>query len=260
MRTVAVIQARCGSTRFPRKVLALLEGRPMLEHVVERALRATTVDQVVVATTLDPADDVVASLAEACGAGVTRGSTDDVLSRYLLAAHEHRADALVRITADCPLIDPAIVDAVVRARETGDADYSSNVEPPTYPHGYDVESITVQCLERVDGEATLPYEREHVTVRVREHLDDYRAAFVVHDRDLSWMRLTVDVPADLVRVARLLAALPPSPPPDLAAIVGAFERDPVLQDQAGLPLRNETYLAQRDAARGVPPRHSPPGA
>jgi spore coat polysaccharide biosynthesis protein SpsF (cytidylyltransferase family) len=257
MTTVAVIQARCGSTRFPRKVLALLDGRPMLEHVVARALRATTVDHVVVATTIDQADDEVASLAMACGAAVTRGPIEDVLSRYVLAAREHHADVIVRITSDCPLIDPVIVDSVVTARARNDADYSSNVEPPTYPQGYDVEAITFACLQRVDGEAMLAYEREHVTVRVREHLDDYRTAFVVNERDLSWMRLTVDVPADLVRVARLLSALPPSPPPDLAAVVAAFERDPTLHDQSGLPLRNESYLAQRDAARALPPAQVP---
>jgi spore coat polysaccharide biosynthesis protein SpsF (cytidylyltransferase family) len=257
MTAVAVIQARCGSTRFPRKVLALLDGRPMLEHVIERALRATTVDRVVVATTLAPEDDEVASLAKACGARVTRGPTEDVLSRYLQAAREHNADVVVRITSDCPLIDPAIVDAVVRARAQSDADYSSNVEPPTYPQGYDVEAITFVCLQRVSDVAVLAYEREHVTVRVREHLDDYRTEFVVNERDLSWMRLTVDVPADLVRVARLLAALPQSPPADLAAVVAAFERDPTLQDQSGLPLRNESYLAQRDAARGLPSSQVP---
>jgi spore coat polysaccharide biosynthesis protein SpsF (cytidylyltransferase family) len=257
MTAVAVIQARCGSTRFPRKVLALLEGRPMLQHVVERALRATTVDRVVVATTLAPEDDEVASLAMECGASVTRGPTDDVLSRYLLAAHEHDADVVVRITSDCPLIDPAIVDAVVQARARSNADYASNVEPPTYPQGYDVEAITSVCLERVDGVAVLAYEREHVTVHVREHLDDYRTEFVVNDRDLSWIRLTVDVPADLVRIARLLAALPQWPPADLAAVVAAFERDPTLHDQSGLPLRNESYLAQRNAARGAPPTQVP---
>jgi spore coat polysaccharide biosynthesis protein SpsF len=108
--------------------------------------------------------------------------------------------------------------------------------------------FTAACLARVDGEATLAYEREHVTVRVREHLGDFRTAHVAHDRDLSWMRLTVDVPADLARVARLLDSLPVSPPPDLDAVVAAFERDPSLRDQSGLPLRNERYRAQRDAA------------
>ena len=101
---------------------------------------------------------------------------------------------------------------------------------------------------RVDREATLPYEREHVTVRIREHLDDYVIAHVAHDPDLSWMRLTVDVPADLDRIARLLAALPESPPPDLAAVLSAFDADPQLHDQRGLPARNERYHAQREAA------------
>jgi glutamate-1-semialdehyde 2,1-aminomutase len=249
MRTVAVIQARCGSSRFPRKVLASLHGRPILAHIVERVSRAALVDQVVVATTDTADDDEVAALAEAAGAGVTRGSEQDVLSRYVLAARDHGADVVVRITADCPLIDPLIVDSVIRARDDQDADYASNVEPPTYPEGYDCEVFTAACLSRVDREATLAYEREHVTVRVREHFGYFRTAHVAHDPDLSWIRLTVDVPADLARVARLLDSLPESPPPDLAAVVEAFERDPVLRDQSGLPLRNERYRAQREAAR-----------
>lgn len=250
MTTVAVIQARSGSSRFPRKVLVPLQGRPILAHVIARVSRAELVDRVVVATTDAAADDDVATLAEHEGAGVTRGPEDDVLSRYVLAAREHSADVIVRITADCPLSDPAIVDMVIRARSEQDAEYASNVEPPTFPEGYDVEVFTADCLARVDREATLPYEREHVTVRIREHLDAFRIAHVAHDPDLSWMRLTVDIPADLERIARLLAALPSSPPPDFAAVLAAFERDPTLQDQTGLPLRNERYHAQREAARG----------
>jgi spore coat polysaccharide biosynthesis protein SpsF (cytidylyltransferase family) len=248
MTTVAVIQARCGSTRFPRKVLASLHGRPMLAHIIERVSRATLVDRVVVATTDGVSDDVVAALAVASGAGVTRGPEADVLTRYVMAAREHGADVIVRITADCPLTDAAIVDSVIRARSEHEADYASNVEPPTFPEGYDCEVFTSGCLARVDREATLDYEREHVTVRVREHLDGFRTAHVAHEPDLSAMRLTVDVPADLVRVRRLLDMLPLSPPPDLEAVVAAFERDPALQDQSGLPARNERYRAQREAA------------
>jgi spore coat polysaccharide biosynthesis protein SpsF (cytidylyltransferase family) len=248
MTTVAVIQARCGSTRFPRKVLASLHGRPMLAHIIERVSRATLVDRVVVATTDGVSDDVVAALAVASGAGVTRGPEADVLTRYVMAAREHGADVIVRITADCPLTDPAIVDSVIRARSEHEADYASNVEPPTFPEGYDCEAFTSGCLARVDREATLDYEREHVTVRVREHLNDFRTAHVAHEPDLSAMRLTVDVPADLDRVKRLLDMLPLSPPPDLEAVVAAFERDPALQDQSGLPARNERYRAQREAA------------
>lgn len=250
-RTLAVIQARSGSTRFPRKVLALLQDRPVLTHVIERATRATLVDGVVVATTDGAMDDDVATLARRSGALVTRGPEDDVLTRYLLAAREHEADVIVRITADCPLVDPAIVDRVIRARADEHADYASNVAPATYPDGYDVETLTVECLFRVDREATLAYEREHVTVRVREHLDDYRTAQVLNDRDLSWMRLTVDLPEDLDRIARLLAALPVTPPPGLAAVVAAYERDPAVH--AGpLPPRNQRWHAQRDAERGTP--------
>jgi spore coat polysaccharide biosynthesis protein SpsF (cytidylyltransferase family) len=220
----------------------------MLAHIIERVSRATLVDRVVVATTDGTIDDEVASLALESGAGVTRGPEDDVLTRYVLAAREHGADVIVRITADCPLTDPAVVDTVIRARNDHGADYASNVEPPTYPEGYDCEVFTRACLVRIDQEATLAYEREHVTVRVREHLGDFQTAYVAHLPDLSWMRLTVDVPADLERVARLLDALPPSPPPDLDAVVAAFDRDPSFHDQSGLPLRNERYRAQREAA------------
>jgi spore coat polysaccharide biosynthesis protein SpsF (cytidylyltransferase family) len=187
----------------------------------------------------------------ASGAQVTRGSEDDVLSRYVQAAREHGGDVIVRITADCPLVDPAIVDLAIRARADADADYASNVAPATYPDGYDVEVLTAGCLQRIDNEATLAYEREHVTVRIREHLGDFRTAQVRHDRDLSWMRLTVDVPADLDRIARLLAVLPVAPPPGLADVVATYERDPAVQAEI-LPPRDERYRMQRDAARSVP--------
>jgi spore coat polysaccharide biosynthesis protein SpsF len=248
MRTVAVIQARMGSTRFPGKVLADLCGRPVLAHVIDRVSRATTVDAVVVATTTDPADDRIAELD--LGVKVSRGPVDDVLSRFLASAREHSADVVVRITADCPLLDPAILDTVVRARAEVGAEYASNVKPPTYPEGYDVEAVTLECLERLDVEALSDWEREHVTVRIREHPDEFRTVNVVNDRDLSAIRLTVDVARDLERVATLLTALPPAPPPDVGTVVAYFETaDEALRDQAGLPRRDERYREQRDAAR-----------
>ena len=117
----------------------------------------------------------MAALATASGAGVTRGPVEDVLSRFVQAASEHGADVVVRITADCPLVDPAVIDRVVRARADEDAEYAGNVEPPTYPDGYDVEVLTAACLARLDREAVLPHEREHVTARVREHPGEFRA-------------------------------------------------------------------------------------
>ena len=114
------------------------------------------------------------------------------------------------------------------------------------------ETLTAECLFRIDREATLAYEREHVTVRVREHLDDYRTARVRNDRDLSWMRLTVDLPEDLDRIARLLATLPATPPPGLAEVAAVYERDPALH-ASPLPPRDQRWHAQRDAARRRPP-------
>jgi spore coat polysaccharide biosynthesis protein SpsF len=247
-RTVAIIQARVGSTRFPAKVLADLCGKPMLAHVIERVASAETLDAVVVATTTEPEDDAVADLAIALGAGVTRGSVEDVLGRYVLAASEHRADVVVRVTSDSPLVDPELVDRLVQLRASTDADYASNELPPTYPQGYDLEVLTTRCLRRLDVESVLDHHREHVTARLREHADEYQVANMVSDRDLSGIRLTVDVPADLDRVRAILTALPPLPPPNLAAVVAYFESDATLRDQSGLPARDERYRAQRDRA------------
>jgi spore coat polysaccharide biosynthesis protein SpsF (cytidylyltransferase family) len=221
----------------------------MLAHVIERVARARTVDRVVVATTEEPGDDAVVVLAGECGVAVTRGPVDDVLSRFVRAAAEHEADVVVRITADCPLVDPAVVDRVVETRAERGVDYASNVEPATYPDGYDVEVFTRACLDRLDREASLPHEREHVTARVREHAEDFRTANVAWERDVSSIRLTVDVPEDLERVAAVLRALPSSPPPDVAAVVAHLTArgDPGMLD--GRPQRDERYRAQRDAAR-----------
>ncbi|MFI5287090.1 MAG: cytidylyltransferase domain-containing protein [Candidatus Dormibacteria bacterium] len=249
LRNVAVIQARVGSTRFPGKVLADLCGKPMLAHVIERVAMAETIDAVVVATTVEAGDDVVADLAGALGARVTRGPVADVLSRYVLAAGEHGADVVVRVTSDCPLVDPELIDVLVRMRASADADYASNELPPTYPQGYDVEVLTAECLRRLDVESVLDYHREHVTARLREHSGEYRTANMINDRDLSSIRLTVDVPEDLDRIRAILMALPPAPPPHLAAVVAYFESEPTLWDQSGLPARDERYRAQRDAAR-----------
>ena len=231
MSTVAVVQARTGSTRFPNKVLAELNGRPMLCHLLERLGRCVTLDRVVVATSTSPSDDAIVELAERAGVLVTRGSLDDVLQRVLMAAQQHGATVVVRITADCPLVDPEVVDAVVRLRAESGADYASNVEPRTYPDGYDVEVMTRECLERAAREAVRPDEREHVTLRIRQHPDDYRLASLRNDRDLSEMRLTVDVPEDLVRVSAVLTALLPDTMPGIAAVVRCVEANGAAMDQ-----------------------------
>ncbi|MHB8274948.1 MAG: cytidylyltransferase domain-containing protein, partial [Dermatophilaceae bacterium] len=163
MRINAVIQARAGSTRLPAKVLADLGGRPVLEWVVRAARSARQIDEVIVATSTLAADDVVADLAESLGVVVVRGSEDDVLSRFVAALDAHPCDALVRLTADCPLLDPTLVDAVAGAwAATPTHDYVSTVLVRCLPRGLDVELVTASALRVVDRTAA-GHDRVHVT-------------------------------------------------------------------------------------------------
>lgn len=210
MIRVAILQARAGSTRLPRKVLADLAGRPMLAQIIARLERCRRLDRIVVATTDRSADDEVAAVARRAGAGVFRGSEQDVLSRYVGAAREAGADLVVRITADCPLIDPATVDRVVDALrdDPASADYASNVVERTYPRGLDVEALFRDTLERLHRRAVSAPSREHVTHYVlRERPDLFTLRSVVDTDDNSDLRWTVDEPADLQMVTSIYSAL-----------------------------------------------------
>lgn len=199
---VAVIQARMGSTRLPGKVLADIEGQPMLARVVERARRARNVERTVVATTTDPADEPVVALCAARGYEFTRGHPTDVLDRYLQAARETAAQVVVRITADCPLIDPEVVDRTVEAFLAAwpEVDYASNRIVRTYPIGLDVEVVRREALERAAVEAREPYHREHVTPYFYEAPGRFRVVSVEAGGDYGRLRWTVDTPEDLAFV------------------------------------------------------------
>lgn len=198
-RIVAIIQARMGSTRLPGKVLMDLAGEPMLARVVKRTMRAQMLDEVVVATTVQPADEAIVRLCSERGWPCFRGSESDVLDRYYQAAKRHRADIVVRITSDCPLIEPEIVDLVVREYlEKGPLDYVSNTLPPrTFPRGLDVEVMSFEALERAWHEDSNPAWREHVTPYIYRHPEKFALRAVVNDKDYSHMRWTVDTSEDL---------------------------------------------------------------
>jgi len=196
-RIVAVVQARASSQRFPLKVLADVEGRPVLGRLLRRVRGSTACAAVAVATSTREDDDAVARIAENEDVAVVRGPLDDVLERYRLAAEILDADAVVRLTGDCPLLDPRVIDDVVRRFRETSADYASNVRPPTFPDGLDVEVISRAALERSARDAALPSEREHVTVYIGEHSELFSSANVAHDPDLSDLRWTVDYPDDL---------------------------------------------------------------
>jgi spore coat polysaccharide biosynthesis protein SpsF len=202
--TTAIIQARMSSTRLPGKVLLDLAGEPMLGRVVERTGRARTIDRVIVATTVESEDEPIVELCRSRGWTVSRGSRDYVLDRYYQASVADGADLIVRITSDCPLIDPEIINRVVK-RLDGTVDYASNINPRrTFPRGLDVEVFTFAALSAAwqdDREAT---GREHVTPFLYRHPERFRIALVESDRpETASHRWSVDTPEDYELMQRI---------------------------------------------------------
>ena len=197
MKIVAIVQARMGSSRLPRKVLKDLGGATVLDRVLNRLGRSWLIQESVVATTIEPADDAIVEHCERTGRKVFRGSEQDVLDRYYQAAKYVNADVVVRITSDCPVIDPEVTDATVHAFLDRHADYASNVLVRTYPRGLDTEVMTVQALERAWRESTKPYQREHVTPYIYENPQEFKLHGIENDTDCSRHRWTVDTPEDL---------------------------------------------------------------
>jgi spore coat polysaccharide biosynthesis protein SpsF len=197
MRIVAIIQARMESTRLPGKVLEDLEGETVLARVVNRLRRARLIDELLVATTDRLADDAIVAECRSCSVPVCRGDQDDVLDRYFRAAQLAKAEIVVRITSDCPLIDPEITDETIAAFLEACPDYASNGLVRTYPRGLDTEVMSVDALARAWREARKPYEREHVTPYIYEHPAEFRILSVTGDADYSRYRWTVDTPQDL---------------------------------------------------------------
>lgn len=208
MRTVAIIQARMGSSRLPGKILEPLAGKPVLQRVIERVAASNAFAQVVVATTDREIDDVAADKAAAFGATVVRGDEDDVLSRFGLAAETSSAEAIMRITADCPLIDPEVLAAMVERFAAGDADLVSNCVRRSFPRGLDAELFSRQALDTMLAEASAPAEREHVTPFLYAHPERFRIVSHEGSEDLSGYRLTLDTPEDFVLLERIFSATP----------------------------------------------------
>jgi spore coat polysaccharide biosynthesis protein SpsF len=202
------VQARMGSTRLPGKVLADLAGAPMLQRQLERVSRARTLDRIVVATSTDPTDDPIAKLCEQLNVDCYRGDLADVLARFTGALDEFTVgsgsdpEVVVRITADCPLMSPEVIDSVVNAFFTPtenipDCDYMSNTLIATFPDGVDVEVIRVSALREVARTSTDPHEREHVTLGIYRHPELFEVRNFTGETDLSDLRWTVDLQEDL---------------------------------------------------------------
>lgn len=212
----SVIQARVGSTRLPGKVLYPLDGRPAIEHVITRVSGANSVDDVVVATSKEAPDKVIAQYVPEFGAEVIRGSESDVLSRFDRAVKRYDPEIIVRITGDCPLVDPEVIDKVVETLESTSADYVTNILKRTFPRGLDVEAFTTDAFDDLYREATKPHHREHVTPYFREHpgvfnLENIHSKSVydrVRTQDRADLRLTLDEADDYEVLRRIYENVP----------------------------------------------------
>jgi spore coat polysaccharide biosynthesis protein SpsF len=215
MKTVIIVQARMASTRLPGKILKQVLGKTLLEYQIERLRRVETAEKIVIATTDHGGEQPIVDFCRRLGVDCFRGPENDVLSRYYGAATKYGAEIVVRITSDCPLIDPAVVDGVIDhfKRHHSEVDYVSNTFPElTYPRGMDTEVFSYRTLEEAYQEAVDQPEREHVTIFIKRHPERYRIVNLPYRRDVSRHRWTVDTPEDLELITRILTELYPENP------------------------------------------------
>lgn len=205
MKVVCIIQARMGSTRLPGKVMLDLCGKTVLERVVERVRKVKNIDEIVIATTTKKDDDIIVNKALKCNVKIFRGSEDDVLSRYYFAAKKYNADVIVRITSDCPLIDPAVTESVIDyyLKNVYKFDYVSNTLERTYPRGLDTEVFSFKSLEKAFAEAILERDREHVTTYIWKNPDVFKLGCYKNDKDYSHLRWTLDTSEDYELIKRI---------------------------------------------------------
>lgn len=252
MNIVAIIQARMSSSRLPGKVMLDIAGKPMLSWVVERVRRSKRIQMVGVATTTDPSDDALAQYCQTQGYTCYRGNLFDVLDRYYQAALKFQADVVVRITADCPLIDAEVVDQTINELLANGADFSANRLPPpwkrTFPIGLDTEVCTFAALERAWKEAREPFEREHVMPYLYDQEGRFNVRVVNHDPDYGAMRWTVDTPQDIQLVREIYKRFDGREYFGWEEVLRLFEQEPEL---AGInaDVRHKTALDVDERAK-----------
>jgi spore coat polysaccharide biosynthesis protein SpsF len=227
---VAVLQARMSSTRLPGKVLAPVAGEPMVLRQIERLRQCNGIDLLVLATSTDPSDDELVAAAEGAGVTVRRGSLADVLGRFAGVVDEFDPETLIRLTADCPLCDPDVIDRVIAEHTAARADYTSNVIRRTYPQGLDVECVSAEAFRRLRELELTDEEHEHVTLGIYRRAEEFTLHSVEQQTDLSKLRWTVDRPDDLAFVQEVFDSLYPlSPRFRQADVLELIERRPDLR-------------------------------
>lgn len=245
MKIIATIEARMASSRLPGKILKDVLGKPMLERMIERVKRSKLIHDVVVATTVDPGDQITEDACKAMGARCFRGSNDDVLLRVLEAAKANQADLIVELTGDCPLIDPGIIDQVIQLYLDHDYDYTSNLLDRSFPRGTEVQVFSVKVLDEVNRITQDPADHEHVSLYIYEHPEKFKLGTLSAPPEFvrPGIRLTVDLPQDLELIRQVYQRLYPAKPdfslrdilalldtdPALAQINGSIQQKPVRQ-------------------------------
>lgn len=229
MKIVATIEARMTSSRLPGKVLLPVTGRPLLEHLVRRLQAVPSLHGIVLATTTNSTDDVLEKFASTVGIGCFRGSEDDVMGRVIGAATSGDADIVVEITGDCPIIDPSVIETVIRTFLANDADYVGNSHVRSYPDGMDVQVFRRSTLERSASMTDVPLDREHVTLHIRNHPELFRPIHVVAPPEMHWPELgvTLDEPGDYELIRHVIEHLEPGNPYfGCAAVIRTIRANP----------------------------------
>ena len=240
MKVIAILQARTSSSRLPNKVLLPILGEPMLARQIERVLRATEITELIVATSNESSDDRIVEVCDMMDVSCFRGDLNDVLDRFYQAGLHARADHIVRLTGDCPLISPDIIDLVIRKHLNSGADYTTNCMPPSFPDGLDVEIAKFSVIKEIWQSAVLPSEREHVTLAILDKKRNYELANFCSKNDLSDHRWTVDEPTDFEFVAEIYARLyQQNNEFDVADILALLESEPRLYHLNSNINRNE---------------------
>ena len=238
---LAILQARMSSSRLPRKVLKPILGKPMLAHQIERVLGSKLIDKLVVATSTDAMDDPIGSLCRQMDVDCYRGSLDNVLDRFYQCAKQFEPDTVVRLTGDCPLADPEIIDHTISYFLKNGFDYASNCgKETTFPDGLDLEVFIFEALETSWNKARLPSEKEHVTPYINQHPEIFNLGFYKGVEDLSALRWTVDEPRDFEFVTRVYEILYPEFPSFCTQdILDLLKKNPeIMKINAGIE-RNE---------------------
>jgi spore coat polysaccharide biosynthesis protein SpsF len=245
------IQARVSSTRLPGKVLKPILGRPMLAHQIERVRMCRTIDRIVVVTSDSPDDRAIIDMCRDIGVDVFAGSLENVLDRFYCAAEKYKPDHIVRLTGDCPLIDPEIIDRMISLYLGQDGEYGTNCMPPTFPDGLDAEIFTYKALGRAKRDAVLPYHLEHISLFFEEQPEQFKIVNLRHSNDLSHMRWTVDEPEDFEFVKHVYESIyPENPMFTMADVLDFLAQNPELVFINGKFMRNEGVIRSKARYQG----------